>query len=91
MFRVPERLYYTADRSRLVKHGDPTAAFLAFIANQELSDEEALRFGLTQPVVAVETLDNAPVEKQRPRPLDKAAARPADKGISKAPLKETAS
>jgi hypothetical protein len=72
VFRVPHRLYWVADRSRLVRHGDPDAAFLAFTAGQELSDEEARRHGL----VPVEEKSQPPTEnKLGARPADKAAPR----------------
>lgn len=73
-FIVPERLYKTAD-GRLVRHNDPEAAFLAFPAGHELSDEEAQRWGVTAFYAAV---------KARSAPIDnKMAARPADKGAVK--------
>lgn len=78
--RVQKRLYWVADRSRLVGHGDPAAAFLAFPAGTDLSGEEARRFGLVEPVVDVEPMGDTPT-KQRAKPLDKAGVRPADKGI----------
>lgn len=79
--RVQRRLYWTADRSRLVAHGDPAGAFLAFPAGAELSMEEARRYGLLEPVVDVELMGNTPTPgKQRLRPLDKSGVRPADKG-----------
>lgn len=74
MFRVPERLYRT-ESGRLVRHGDPEAAFLAFPVGHELSDEEAERLGVT---AFYETL------KARSVPIDnKMAARPADKSAVK--------
>lgn len=72
VFRVPRRLYWVADRSRLVPHGDPEAAFLAFPAGTELSDEEARRFGLL-------TAD----EKARVPAGNKLGARLADKAAVK--------
>lgn len=68
MFKVTERVYRTVD-GRLVRHGDPTAAFLAFPAGMELSDEEARRSGLLELM-----------EKSR-RPADKMAPRPRDKAL----------
>lgn len=84
-YRVPARLYWVADRSRLVRHGDPEAAFLAFPAGAELSIEEARRFRL------LDTVDT-PVtpEKLRAEPENKRGARPADKAAGKvAAVKET--
>jgi len=67
---VDKRLYRTAD-GRLVEEGDSEAAFLAYPAGTELSDEEARRAGLL-------------VEKKAPpkamaKPADKAAPKTADK------------
>lgn len=76
MFRVEKRLYWVADRGRLVRHGDPEAAFLAFTPGQELPDEEARRCGLL--------VD--PEEKTAPAPENKLGARPADKTAVKAPV-----
>lgn len=41
-----ERLYLTADRSRVVKRGDPAAAFLWKSVGKPISDAEATEFGL---------------------------------------------
>lgn len=85
VYRVPRRLYWVADRSRLVSHGSPEAAFLAFPAGAELSLEEARRFRL------LDTIDT-PVtpEKMRGEPENKRGARPADKAAGRvAPVKET--
>jgi hypothetical protein len=41
-----QRLYHTADRSRLVEEGDPEAAFLAVTAGEVLSEPEAKARGL---------------------------------------------
>ena len=75
-FVIKERLYHTADKSRLVRHGDLDAAFLAFTVGQELTDEEALRFG----VIAFYA---EPVVRQGRTPANKMAARPADKSDTK--------
>jgi hypothetical protein len=82
MYRVPNRLYRTVD-GRLVGHNDPEAAFLAFPAGMELSDEEAQRFGLIPP-------EEKPEEKKTPRPADKMAARPRDKAVARTDAKEQA-
>ena len=70
MYRVPERLYRTVT-GRLVRHGHPEAAFLAFPAGMELSDEEATRTGVLQYAVG---------ESMREKPMDKGADRTTDKG-----------
>lgn len=43
---VDRRLLLTADGQRLVEDGDPAGATLYCAAGDELSDEDALRFGL---------------------------------------------
>lgn len=70
MFVVPERLYYNADRRRLVGHGDPEAAFLAFPAGAELSDDNARRSGVTA-FYEEKRREQAPQNKMRARPADK--------------------
>lgn len=45
MFKVTRRVYRTID-NRLVEHGDPEAAFLAYAVGDEVSDQEARRVGL---------------------------------------------
>lgn len=69
MFKVPERLYRTGD-GRLVRHGDPAGAFLAFPAGYELSDEEATRLGVR---AFYQSADLQPAAKMAPRARDKAA------------------
>lgn len=83
IFKVPRRLYWTADRSRLVEHDDVEAAFLAYPAGEEISLEEARRFGFLDTPVTPEKAVAAPENKMR-------GARPADKAAGKvAPEKET--
>lgn len=83
MFKVTERLYFTEGRDRIVRHGDPAAAYLAFPIGEELSDEEATRHGVTQfytdQAAKAAALAAIAVEKNGRRPVDKMAARPADK------------
>jgi hypothetical protein len=69
MFKVPERLYRTTD-GRLVRHNDPEAAFLAFPAGAELSDEEARRYGVAG-FFAEKARAAAPQNKLGARPSDK--------------------
>lgn len=73
MFRIPERLYRTAD-GRLVRHGDPEAAFLAFPEGEQMSEEEAERFGVLA-FFGEKNRAEAPRNKQAPRPADKSAVR----------------
>lgn len=46
MMLARERLYLTADRDRLVRTGDPKAAFLYASPGDEIPDTAAARFGL---------------------------------------------
>ncbi len=48
MFVSDRRLYLTADRERVVEHGDPEAAFLLVGKGCELPMAEAKRFGLKE-------------------------------------------
>lgn len=88
VFKVPRRLYWTSDRSRLVPHGDAEAAFLAFPAGAELSLEEARRYRildtLDTPVVA-EKMVEEPRNKMRGRPPGNKAASlaPVDSAVEK--------
>jgi hypothetical protein len=45
---MKERLWLTADRSRLVKEGDAEAAFLYCIPGHTVSDIEAWRYGIVE-------------------------------------------
>ncbi len=79
MYRVPERIYRTLT-GRLVRHGHPEAAFLAFPAGMELSDEEAGRTGvLTFATEAV--MRGEPLNKARPRTTDKADGAPVSPAV----------
>lgn len=69
MFRVDSHIWKTSD-GRLVEHGDPDAAFLAFAAGQEVPDDIARRSGLV-------------AFRARAKPADKAMGKPADKAVSK--------
>lgn len=44
--RAQERLYLTADKSRLVRHGDPKAAFLYAAEGDEIPESAAGKFGI---------------------------------------------
>lgn len=68
MFKVPAHIWRTKD-GEFVPHGHADAAFLAYAAGDELSDQEAKARGL---------LTVYP-EKSRRKPADKAVAKPADK------------
>ena len=77
MVVVTERIYRTDD-GRLVGHGDPDAAFLAFPKGHELSAAEADRYGVTAYLAA----------KSAPQVANKMAARPVDKSRQSPTAKE---
>jgi hypothetical protein len=60
---VDRKLWLTADKERVVEDGDPDAAFLFAGEGDEVSDEDAKRYGL----------------KAKAKPADKAAPAPANK------------
>lgn len=69
-FTVTERLYLTND-DKLVKEGDPRAAFLYSTPGKEIPMVEAEKYGL------------APTAKAASAPADKAKAAPANKAVRK--------
>lgn len=77
VFRVPRRLYWTADKARLVEEGDPASAFLAFPVGYELTVEEARRFRLLD---TIDTPVSAAVKMADP-PRNKARTRGAHKSV----------
>lgn len=62
-----ERLYFTADRSKVVRSGDPAAAFLFAGVGKEISDADAERYGIGR--------------KAAPKPEGKAVEAPEDKAV----------
>lgn len=67
------KLWLTADKETLVEDGDPKAAFLFASEGDEVSDEDAERYGL-KPKKA-EAKQSAPAEdKQASAPANKARA-----------------
>lgn len=48
MYRADRRLYLTADKTRVVEHDDPAAAFLLVGAGCELDMATARRYGLVE-------------------------------------------
>lgn len=64
-YRIPEHIYRTRD-DRLVLHGDPDAAFLAYARGDEMSDDEARRLGITDAVAGKRPRDKS--EKPAPKP-----------------------
>lgn len=72
MFTATERLYYTSDRTKIVRHGDVDAAFLFLPVGGETSDAEAQALGL-------HNLDEAriPTEAKAVAPADNKAIKAA--------------
>jgi hypothetical protein len=66
------RLFLTADQERVVEEGDPAAAFLFAAPGDDISDEDAEKYGLNAPAPKAPT-------KEAPKPEDKQAAAPANK------------
>lgn len=70
-FKVTERLYLNADKTKVVKEGSPDAAFLYATPGKEIPAEEAERYGLTSSRKAAEKSEDkkaaAPANKARTR------------------------
>lgn len=98
IYRVPRRLYWTADRSRLVEHGDVEAAFLAYPAGESISLLEAQRNGLLDlvdlraPAVVeefgVEKLGAEPANKMRGGRVANKTARETTTAVETTVVKE---
>jgi hypothetical protein len=71
--KAKERLYVTADRSKVVKEGDPNAAFLLVGKGQEIHPKLAETYGLKE---------SAPKKKKAEQPEDKQAKAPENKSGS---------
>lgn len=65
-------LYWTADKSRVVKDGDPAAAFLLVNAGRELPYGEAVRYGL---IKDADAKAEAPAEDKAVKPAENKAGR----------------
>lgn len=63
--KVTERLYLTADKERVVKEGDPAAAFLYATPGKEITAEDAKRYGIKAAA--------KPADKAEPAPENKAS------------------
>jgi hypothetical protein len=72
--KATERLYLTVDRSRVVKEGDPDAAFLYRTPGKEISADDMKRYGLTESKAE----KNAESKAQNAPPENKAEAAPED-------------
>ena len=70
------RLYLTADKKRVVEHGDPEAATLFVAAGRGLKPDDQKRFGITE-------AGGKLVLKGKAKPEDKAMKAPEDKGRKK--------
>lgn len=66
-FKVTQRLYLNADKTKVVKEGSPDAAFLFATPGKEIPAAEAEKYGLTKSA------------KKADSPEDKKAAAPANK------------
>lgn len=77
---VQGRWFWTGDRSRLVKEGDRSAAFLAYPHGTEIPDGEAERVGLVQPPV----VEPPAAAKSVRKPADKMMPAPSNKGVTQA-------
>lgn len=98
MQRAQERLYLTADKGRVVREGDPKAAFLYAALGDEIPENAAEKFGLvdgrlkakgkgteTLPTPKPETpLAPKPEEPPTPKPEEPPAKKPeAKKAVAK--------
>jgi hypothetical protein len=69
-FIADRRLYLTADRERVVEHGDPEAAILFAAEGSPIAQEDAERYGLEAtpaPVDAEAEPDGEPAPAPRAR------------------------
>jgi hypothetical protein len=73
--KVQQRLCWDSTRRRLLPDGHPDAAFLAYPAGTEVSDEEARRVGI--PVAGP-----AEPKARKTPPADKMAPVPQNKGVA---------
>lgn len=51
MYTSDDRWFFTADRSRVVREGDPAAAFLYAAVGQRVPMEDAERYGIVERIV----------------------------------------
>lgn len=72
-YTVTERLYLTVD-DKLVKEGDPKAAFLYSTPGKRIPLAEAVKYGLVKKAAKAE-----PESKEASLPANKAKAAPANK------------
>ena len=71
MFTADRRLWLTADRETVVEEGDSRAAFLLATPGDEVSDDDAKRFGLKAPAKPADKAATKPADKQAPAPANK--------------------
>lgn len=67
-YKVTERLYLTVD-DKVVKEGDPKAAFLYATPSKEIPMSEAVKYGLARKASKAEA---ASANKAKPAPANKA-------------------
>lgn len=76
MYIATEKLWLTEDRNKVVKDGDPAAAFLLVPKGGQLTDADAEKYGLTAPKVETPVPDAG---KANPAPAEnKANSGPAE-------------
>lgn len=75
MYVATERLYLTADRDRVVREGDPEAAFLLAGVGGELSAETAERYGLKQASAPTDKAVSAPRADKSGLKIDRLGSR----------------
>jgi len=68
-YKADRRLWFTADKARVIEEGDADAAFLYLTPGKEVSEEEARAFGL---------VSDEP--KGKAAPANKARTAPENKG-----------
>ena len=76
-FQVTERLFLTADKSRVVSESDPDAAFLYSTPGKDVPYDEAVAFGLVEAAPVDEPEVVAP--KRRRPPANKERTPEGDK------------
>lgn len=89
-FTATERLWLTADRERVVKDGDPQAAFLFATPGKKISAEDVERFGLKARKRAPENKAMQPDEDKAVAAEEDAAAQPAEEEAPTKPKRRPA-
>jgi hypothetical protein len=84
-------LYLNADRTKVVKDGDPDAAFLLVNAGREIPDAEVEKMGAGLLNQAQEVARAAEAPAEAPAGEEKATAAPAEDKAVEAPAENKAS